>query len=93
MYKPAEVECNMTIVNLLTLAAVYCVVTVEPKAWGLNNLMKTLFLLQLLVGCTEERQGPHEEEIAAELYDHLIPPYVTSCSKVSLASAISLINR
>jgi len=51
------------------------------------------YVLQLLVGDAEEREGPNEEEVAAELYDSLIPPYRTSCSQVSLASAIPLINR
>ncbi|XP_021927095.1 endoribonuclease Dicer-like isoform X2 [Zootermopsis nevadensis] len=45
----------------------------------------------VLVGCTEERQEP-EDEIATELYDHVMPPYVTTCSKVTLVSAITLIN-
>jgi hypothetical protein len=50
-----------------------------------ENALKTL-----LVGRTEGRQEPDEKEIAAELYDHLDHPYLTSCSKVTLASAILL---
>jgi hypothetical protein len=50
-------------------------------------------MLQLLVGDAEERQEPNEEDVAAELYDSLIPPYFTSLSTVNLTSAIALINR
>jgi hypothetical protein len=49
----------------------------------------SVVLLQLLVGHTEE----HQEQDEPGLYDHLVPPYITSCSKVTLASAIPLINR
>jgi len=47
-------------------------------------------MLQLLVADAEE---PNEEDAEAEQYDSIIPPYCTSCSKVSLVSAIPLINR
>jgi len=50
-------------------------------------------MLQLLVGDAEERRKSNEEDAAAELYGSLIPPYRTSCSQVSLASAIPLINQ
>lgn len=51
-------------------------------------------LRNLLVGDAEERQEPNEEDISAELFDEpKIPPYETKLSNVSLASAISLINR
>jgi hypothetical protein len=64
---------------------------------GLSNLRRVskwlCYMLQLLVGVEEDRQEPSEDEIAAELYDSLIPPYRTSCSQVTLVSAIPLINR
>jgi hypothetical protein len=68
------------------------------RGWpGLTNwrtVSKWLcYMLQLLVGVGEDRQEPSEADIAAELYDSLIPPYRTSCSQVSLVSAIPLINR
>ncbi|XP_069680713.1 endoribonuclease Dicer isoform X2 [Periplaneta americana] len=50
-------------------------------------------LKNLLVGRTHERREPSEDRIASDLYDHLIEPYVTSCSTVNLASAIPLVNR
>jgi hypothetical protein len=64
---------------------------------GLSNLRRMswwlCYVLQVLVGDAEDREEPNEEDIAAELYDSLIPPYRTSCSQVSLASAIPLVNR
>lgn len=68
------------------------VIATKLKAWGLNGFRKILLLLQLLVGRTEERQEPHEEDIAAELYEQQMPPYVTSCSRVTFTTAIPLIN-
>jgi hypothetical protein len=63
---------------------------------GLSNLRREswwlCYMLQLLVGDPEEREDPNEDD-TSELYDKLIPPYRTSCSQVSLASAISLVNR
>jgi len=49
-------------------------------------------MLQLLVGDAEEREDPNEDG-AAGLNNSLIEPYRTSCSQVTLASAIPLINR
>ncbi|PSN55289.1 hypothetical protein C0J52_01793, partial [Blattella germanica] len=48
---------------------------------------------RLLVGRTEEREGPSEELIAKTLYDQLVPPYRTSKSSVNLVSAIPLLHR
>ena len=45
------------------------------------------------MGRTVERMGPGEEDVAKELYEHLVPPYLTAVSSVSLASAIPLLNR
>lgn len=50
-------------------------------------------LQTLLIGRTEGHREPDDQEVAAELYDNLVPPYVTSCSNVNLTSAIPLINR
>jgi hypothetical protein len=67
------------------------------RGWpGLSNLRrvsKWCYMLQLLVGDAEDRQERNEDEGAVELYNSLIPPYRTSCSQVSLAFAIPLINR
>jgi len=64
---------------------------------GLSNLRRMLqwlcYMLQLLVGDAEDREEPSDEDVAAELYNSLIPPYQTSCSRVTLASAIPLVNR
>ena len=64
---------------------------------GLSNLRRVsswlCYMLQVLVGDAEDPEEPNEKDIAAELCDSLIPPYRTSCSQVSLASAIALVNR
>ncbi|CAG2059162.1 unnamed protein product, partial [Timema podura] len=53
-------------------------------------------LHRLLVGRTEERTEPAEEDIALELYDQELPPFCPSGPdgpKVTLAMAIPLIER
>jgi hypothetical protein len=48
-------------------------------------------MLQLLAGDAEDREELNEGDVAED--NSLIPPYRTSCSQVTLASAIPLVNR
>ncbi|PNF18314.1 hypothetical protein B7P43_G14501 [Cryptotermes secundus] len=70
-----------------------CITTGVPFNTKYNIYRATENAMQtLLIGRTEGCQEPDNLEIATEQYDHLAPPFLTSCSKVTLASAIPLIN-